>query len=88
MFCFEVRSVLTLFWRAGSVLILKSLGGALLGIDRRNNYCKRPAKWTMRDARPVFKSANCRRDSIRYAESVCRLDTYRLGSLETLVVYA
>ena len=33
MFCFEVRSVLTLFWRAGSVLILKSLGGALLGID-------------------------------------------------------
>ena len=38
-FCFEVRSVLTLFWRAGSVLILRFLGGApaLLGIDPNNN---------------------------------------------------
>ena len=37
MFCLEVRSVLTLFWRAGPVLTLKSLGGALLGFDPNNN---------------------------------------------------
>ena len=33
IFCFEVRSISTLFWKAGSILILKSLGEVLLDFD-------------------------------------------------------